>query len=100
MTVSRHLQLPRRFFMTGWNEVVDTCFAGARRGVGACVRRYLAGAYGSVVAAVLLLSGLAAHAQPAIVEDPQSEIVPPGTVVTMSVVAEGATPLRYYWKFN
>lgn len=37
---------------------------------------------------------------PVIVTDPQSQIVPPGTTVYFTVVAEGTPPLFYQWKKN
>jgi len=55
--------------------------------------------FGFFLAAALALE-LAAQAQPVITENPQSATVAPGTLVAISVAANGATPLEYRWQLN
>ncbi len=38
--------------------------------------------------------------QPVIIQNPESETVAPGTLVVMSVAAQGAAPLEYRWERN
>ena len=40
------------------------------------------------------------HAQPTIIEEPQSRIVAPGAAVAFHVNAAGLAPLYYQWQFN
>jgi len=40
------------------------------------------------------------RAQPVITQNPESETVAPGTLVVMSVAAQGAAPLEYRWQRN
>ncbi len=44
--------------------------------------------------------GFSAAAQPVITENPQSTTVPPGTLVAISVAANGTAPLEYRWQLN
>ena len=52
------------------------------------------------VAFVLLVSAIVLHAQPVIIQNPESEEVVAGQYVKISVAADGVKPLRYYWQFN
>jgi hypothetical protein len=53
-----------------------------------------------IVAVVALSLSPLTHAQPVITQSPQSATVPPGSLVTMSVGAAGAAPLRFRWILN
>ena len=52
------------------------------------------------VALLLIISTFLSHAQPFIIQEPQSETVFNGQVVSLSVAAQGTTHLRFYWQFN
>jgi hypothetical protein len=49
---------------------------------------------------MVVCSGLLAHAQPVIIQNPESEDVVAGQLVKISVAADGSKPLRYHWEFN
>ncbi len=62
---------------------------------------YLAGGYnGGSGNLTFHLNFTPASPVPAIVSQPQSQSVPPGTNVTFSVAATGASPLTYFWRRN
>jgi hypothetical protein len=52
------------------------------------------------IVALVVFSSAALHAQPVITQNPQSENVPPGSLVTLSVAASGTEPLEYRWEHN
>jgi len=88
-------------------EVVNECNSGLYSGIvtHTCLSpRPVVGRFASVQALgwCILLGLLAplADAQPVIVAAPQSETVAPGSLVTLSVVADGSPPLRYWWRRN
>jgi hypothetical protein len=49
---------------------------------------------------LFVLSVDVGRTQPVITQNPESEIVAPGTLVVMSVAAQGAAPLEYRWQRN
>src|SRR3954469_18089661 len=53
----------------------------------------------SIFAAAMFMTSLT-HAQPSFIQNPQSETVPAGQRVSITVAAEGQSRLHYYWRFN
>ena len=50
------------------------------------------------IALILSSVPLSTFAQPAIIEEPQSQVKPPGKLVAFSVAAVGAEPLQFQWE--
>ena len=48
----------------------------------------------------VFLCAVGVRAQPVITQNPESETVAPGTLVVMSVAAQGTAPLEYRWQLN
>jgi hypothetical protein len=49
---------------------------------------------------LVFLCAVGLQAQPVITQNPESETVAPGTLVVMSVAAQGTAPLEYRWQRN
>jgi endonuclease/exonuclease/phosphatase family metal-dependent hydrolase len=49
---------------------------------------------------IVWVATISSTGAPAIMLQPQSQIIPPGSNVTFSVVASGDAPLNYQWRFN
>jgi hypothetical protein len=105
----------RKLTASGTNWVVSTVggLAGASgnaNGLGDAARFYspagvAIGSGGALYVAdsgnnSLRLSTAITNAAPAIVNQPQSQAVDPGSNVTFSVIVNGGTPLAYQWRFN
>jgi hypothetical protein len=56
--------------------------------------------YFTALASALMCWTVAGHAQPVILQNPESETVAPGALVVMSVAAQGTAPLDYRWQCN
>lgn len=86
-----------------WPTAAD----GNTNGIGVSLQRRAGSDYGNDPVNWLagnptagVANGPAVAALPAITLQPESRTVPAGTLVTFSVAATGAAPLRYQWRFN
>ena len=76
-------------------------FVADRRRMGCRGGKFISCCAGGALLLLFAAGGIfQGRSQPAIVQNPQSQTVMPGTIVNLSVEAEGTAPLRYRWKHN